>query len=129
MTGGTAFAAGRSDTVCCAPTVTHLLCVDAAQFQGAGHAINRHNICGDTIIHPMGFRVKYNLIETLFHHVLQAFIHFAFTPEKALAVLHPLEIADRYATRIAENVRDDENSLSLDNRVGVRRGGTVGALA
>src|SRR5580692_8333589 len=103
--------------------------IDAAQFQGAGHAINRHNICGDTIIHPVGFGVKHNLIETLLHHVLQAFIYFALAPEKALAILHPLEVADGDASGISKNVRDDEDSLFLDDRVGVRRGGAVGALA
>ena len=103
--------------------------VNTAQFQCAGHAIDRHNICSDTIIHPVGFCVKHNLIETLFHHVLQAFIHFAFAPEKALAILHPLEVADRDAAGIAENVRDDEDSLLLDNRIGVRGGGAIGALA
>src|SRR4029077_1712472 len=111
------------------PYVTHLLCVDAAQFQGAGHAINRHNICGDTIIHPVGFGVKHNLIETLLHHVLQAFIHFALAPEKTLAILHPLEVADGDATSITENVPDDEDSLFFDDWVGVGSGWAVSALA
>src|SRR5271167_2286390 len=77
----------------------------------------------------MRFRGADDLIETLTHDVLQALVHFAFTPEKSLTVLDPLEITDGYAAGIAQNVGDNENSLAVDNFVGVGSYRTVGAFA
>ena len=46
-----------------------------------------------------------------------------------MAVLHPFEIADGDAAGVGENVRDDENSLAINNRIGRGGGGTIGAFA
>ena len=88
------------------PYCEALLGVDAAQLQRAGHAIDRQHVGGDTIIHPVRFRVAHHFIEAVLHHVLQALVHFALAPEKALAILHPLEIADGDAAGIGENIRE-----------------------
>src|ERR1700691_873263 len=68
-------------------------------------------------------------MKAAFHHVLQTLVHFAFTPEKTLTVLHPFEIAHGDAPRIPKDIGDDKDSLFLDDGVRVRSGRAVGRLA
>src|ERR1700730_9815099 len=77
----------------------------------------------------MCFGVAYYLFETMVHHILQAFVHFAFAPEKSLAILHPFEITHRNTARIPQNVRDDKNSLTLDNGIRMRGRRPIGSFA
>src|SRR4029077_17915308 len=47
----------------------------------------------------------------------------------ALAILYPLEVADRDAASVSENIRDDENPLPLNDGIGVPRRRSVSTLA
>ena len=60
----------------------------------------------------------------------EEFVHdFGFAPEEALQVLHPLEVGDHHAARVAQHVGDDEDVRSLiQNGVGFGRGRAVGGL-
>ena len=62
------------------------------------------------------------------HHLLEAAIHDLFCPEVAHAVLHPLEVGDRHAAGVGEDVGHDEDAFRLENLVGIGRGRAVGTL-
>src|SRR5438132_4867069 len=49
------------------------------------------------------------LRESAFEDAEEFVHHFGFRPKKALQVLHPLEIGNHHATRVAKNVGNDEN--------------------
>src|ERR1700722_83386 len=103
--------------------------VNTAKSQGPSYTVNRHNIRSDSIVNVMRLSIPDYLFETVIHHVLQALIYLIFTPEKALAILHPFEITHGNTTGISENVRDNKNSLILDDRIRVRRRGAIGTFA
>src|SRR4029077_16751794 len=105
------------------------LSINPAKLQRASHAIDGHDVSGDSIVHLVRLRVANDLIEALLHHVLQPLVHFVFAPEKALAVLDPLEIADGDSARISENVGNNEDSLFFDDRVGVGSSRAIRAFA
>ena len=77
----------------------------------------------------MGFGIAHDLVEGVVHDVPEVFVHFALAPEEALAVLHPFEIAHGDAAGVAKNIRDGEDALALDEVIGPRGGGPVGAFA
>src|SRR5580658_3754604 len=93
--------------------------INSTQFQRARNAVNGQHIGRDAVIYLVELGVAYHLIEGIFHHIQQALVHFAFAPEKALAILHPLKVAYGHAARVAQNVRDREYSFTVDNRVGL----------
>src|ERR1700730_14911916 len=103
--------------------------VKPSELQGGGHSIDRYDVSGDPVVHVVSFGIPHHLIEAQLEHVLEAFVYLALAPEKALAILNPLEVADRDAARIPENVRDDENPFSLNDRIGLKRRRSIGAFA
>src|SRR5437868_2755144 len=52
-------------------------------------------------------------------------VPFARPPEQSLPVLHPFEIAHRYAAGIPQNIRYGEDTLGIDNSVGLPGGWPV----
>src|SRR5580704_9442428 len=112
-----------------APEIIYPSCVKPPELQGGGHSINRNDVSGDPIVHVVSFGIPHHLIKALLEDVLEAFVHLALAPEKALPILNPLEVADRDAARIAENIRDDENPLLLNDRIGLARRRSIGAFA
>src|SRR5258708_16285508 len=127
--------ASRSGTNCGAlhapesERIAEILRVDAAQLKRTGHPIDRQHVRRDAIVDLVRFGVAYHFIEGVFHHIVQALIDLALAPEEALAVLHPLEIADRNAACIAENIRHGEDALGVDDGVSFPRGWSVRAFA
>src|SRR6266481_1815199 len=105
------------------------LCVNAAQLQRGGHAVNRQHISRDPVVYLVRFGVTNDFVERAFHNVQQPLVHFAFPPEKTLPVLNPFEIADGNATGVAENIRHGKDSFCINHRIGLPGGGAVGALA
>src|SRR5260370_10206516 len=77
----------------------------------------------------MRLRVFHHLVESVFHEVKQALVHFALAPEEALTVLDPFEIAHRYPAGVAENVWHGEDTLAIDDRVVLPGCWTVCAFA
>ena len=67
--------------------------------------------------------------EGAFHDAEKFVHHFGFGPEEALEVLHPFEVGNNDAARVAEDVGNDEDFGALiEDEIGVGRGGTVGAF-
>ena len=67
-------------------------------------------------------------VERRVHHLLQVFEHALGAPVVAHAVLDPLEVRHADAAGIAQDVRDDEDLLLLQDVVGLGRARPVGAL-
>src|SRR5208337_1848979 len=102
--------------------------VDAAQFQGGSHTVNRHHVGGNAVVDAVEFGVANHLVEGAIHDVKETLVDFALSPEEALAVLHPPEVAHRNAAGIPENVGDSENALGVNDGVGLPGGGAVSAF-
>src|SRR5258705_8164274 len=69
-----------------------------------------------------------HFVESADHNALQALIDLFGVPEQAFLILHPLEIADRNAAGIGQDVWQDSDSAARENFVGMRRGRAVGSL-
>src|SRR5260370_20752222 len=95
--------------------------INTAELEGAGDPVDAQHIGGNAVVDLVQARKGHHLIEGIVDYVVEALVHFALPPEETLAVLHPFEIADGDATRIAENVRHGEDALGVDNRVGLPR--------
>src|SRR5262245_23177638 len=66
--------------------------------------------------------------EGLEHQLPELGVHLLLVPEVLLQVLHPLEVADRHAAGVAEDVRDDERVGLRQDAVRLRGGRAVGAF-
>src|ERR1035437_3348846 len=62
------------------------------------------------------------------HYLLQFRVDILLIPEEVVFVLHPLEVADRHATGVTEDVRDQEYALLVEDAVGFRGHWAVGRL-
>ena len=51
-----------------------------------------------------------------------------FSPEKALQVLYPLEVADGHATCIGQDIRHNRNAAIIEDMVCLWRRRTIGSL-
>ena len=67
-------------------------------------------------------------LEGAIHDALQAVVDAVLGPEEALHVLDPLEVADRHAAGVAQDVGDDEDAAVVQDLVGLRGGRPVGGL-
>src|SRR5208283_2067796 len=103
--------------------------VNAAQLESGSHAVDCQHVGGNPVVDAVEFSIANHLVEGAFHHVEKALVDFALAPEKALAVLHPLEIAHGDAAGIAKNIGNGENPLCIDDGVGLPGCGAVGAFA
>src|SRR5205814_951969 len=102
--------------------------INTAELEGPGDPVNGQHIGGNAVVDFVQFRKAHHFIERVFHDVEKALVHFAFAPEKPLAVLDPFEIADGNASGVAENVRHGEDPFGVDNRVGLPSSRSVGAF-
>ena len=50
------------------------------------------------------------------------------SPEKALQILYPFKVADRYTTSICQDIRHNGNTAIIEDHVCLWRGGAVGRL-
>src|SRR5215469_5114593 len=103
--------------------------VNSAQLERARHPIDGYHVCGDAVIHAMTLPIAHDLVEAIFHHVLQPLVHFALAPEESLPVLYPLEITHRHAACVSKNVWNDENTLVLDDEISMGCRRTIRAFA
>src|SRR5512138_1091484 len=99
-----------------------LSCVDTAQLEGEGDAVNGQHVCSDPIIHRVLLCVGDDMVEVADHQFLQTGIDHVLVPEETLPVLDPFKIRYCDSTRVGENVRDDENAFPGENYVRIRRG-------
>ena len=66
--------------------------------------------------------------ERLDHDPLELVVDLGLVPEVAVEVLHPLEVADGHAAGVAQDVRDQEDAVLEEDRVGLGRRRAVGRL-
>ena len=66
--------------------------------------------------------------EGLDHDLLELRVDDRLAPVVAVEVLDPLEVADRHAAGVAQDVRDQEHAVLGQDLVGVGRGRAVGGL-
>src|SRR5262249_22529388 len=102
--------------------------VDSAHLQGTRHAVDCQHVGRDAVVHVVRFRITHNLVESTLHDVEQALVHFLFAQKEALAVLYPLEVADRPPAGIAQDIRHGEHALTLDDGVRLPRRRAVRSL-
>ena len=112
-----------------APVPASALRIDPAQPVHRRDARDRQHVRRRAHVHLVALRELEHRLEAALHDLAESLIHDLLGPEVAAAVLHPLEVRDRDAARVGENVGDDEDPLLLENRIGGRRGRTVRALA
>ena len=70
-----------------------------------------------------------HFLEGGLHHALQAIVDVLGIPEQVLLVLHPLEVRHGNPAGVAQNVRNDEHALLVQNPVGLRSDGPFAASA
>src|SRR5579885_348965 len=85
--------------------------VDPPQLDRVDHPVQGHHVGRDAVVHVVGFGVVDHSIEGFDHNLLQPLVDRVLIPEEALAVLHPLEIGDRDAAGIGQNIGNDEDTL------------------
>src|SRR5207248_445690 len=99
--------------------------INAAQFQHRSHSVDRQHVRRDAVVDLVRLGVPHHFIERILHEIQQPLVHFALPPEESLPVLHPFEIAHRYAAGIPQNIRYGEDTLGIDNSVGLPGGWPV----
>src|ERR1700690_625300 len=102
--------------------------IDAAKLESLGNAVNGQHVSRDTVVDLMCLSVANDFVEGTVHHVVEAFVDFAFAPEETLTILNPFEIADGDAAGVAEDIRDSEDALGINDGVGLPGSGTVGTF-
>src|SRR5579864_493166 len=103
--------------------------VDAAQFDREGYSIEGEHIRRCAVVDGVLFGVGDHVVEAVHHNLFQAIVDHLLIPEIALAILHPLEIRDRDAAGVGQNIRDHEDALLPEDGIGEVGSGTVGAFA
>src|SRR5450759_707917 len=63
------------------------------------------------------------------HDVVEALVDLALLPEELLQVLDPLEIGDRHAARVGQDVGDQEHAFVGEDVIGFGGGRTIGSLS
>src|ERR1041385_8810421 len=103
--------------------------IETAEPVHRRHAIDRHDVRRDPVRDGVARGHGHDFAERAHENRLEPAVHGLLVPEVAAAILHPLEVAHHHAARVRQNVGDHENPFVLENLVGVRAGGAVGALA
>ena len=63
-------------------------------------------------------RVGHHVVEAVDHDLFQPLVHHVFIPEEPLAILHPFKIRNSHAAGVRQDVRNDEDFLFCQNRIG-----------
>src|ERR1039457_6852316 len=69
-----------------------MLCVESPKPDGFRDAIEGQHVGGDAVVDTVGLGVLNHRVKTFHHDLFQALVHQLLIPEKALTVLHPLEV-------------------------------------
>src|SRR5690606_16397833 len=102
--------------------------IDPAELERPGHPLDRDDVGRDAERHAVLLARVVDLVEGLVHHPVEAAVDAVEAPEVAVAVLDPLEVGDRHAAGVGEDVRDDDDAVLLEDGVGGGGRGAVGAL-
>src|SRR5256885_3849863 len=102
--------------------------VYASRERGLGDPADRNHVRGRAHVDLVLLGHVEHVVEGLHHYLFQARVDRGLAPEQVLEVLHPLEVAHRDAAGVAEDVRDEEHALLVEDPIGFGRGGAVRGL-
>src|SRR5487761_548749 len=80
----------------------------AAELFAGAHLLDAKRHGGNPVRHPVVAAAPRNLPKRCLENLLEAMVDLGFGPEQLLQVLHPFEIRNDDAARIAQNVGDHE---------------------
>ena len=95
--------------------------IDASHARVIGHSVYRQHVRRGPRIDGVRVGITTQIVEARDHLVLQSLVDHILPPEIAHAVLDPLKIRDRHPAGVRQNVRNDENSLLVQDLVRGRR--------
>ena len=101
--------------------------VEAAHRGGVGDALDGQQVGRRAHVHAFAEAHRQDVLERLDHDPLELVVDLGLVPEVAVEVLDPLEVADRHAAGVAQDVGDLEDA-PLPNRI-ASASGVVGPLA
>src|SRR5689334_3426358 len=88
-----------------------VLRVDAAKAVYGGNTADRQHVRRRAHVHSVLARKLEHVGKAPRHDLGETIVHRLFVPEIAAAVLHPLEIRDRDAPGVGEDIGNDEDAL------------------
>src|SRR5688572_28167841 len=91
--------------------------VDPSQPMNRSNTADRQHVRCRTHVDLVLLGELEDIAETAHHDVAQPVVDDLLAPEIATAILHPLEVRDRHAARIGQDVRDDEDPFLFQNGV------------
>src|SRR5262249_34152116 len=83
------------------------------------HAVDPADQRGGAQIALLGAREREHVAERALHEVDQTRVDLLLAPEELLEPLHPLEVGDRHAAGVGEDVGHDEDAALVEDRVGL----------
>ena len=102
--------------------------VEPAESRRFGDALHRDGLGGQAWIDPVGARPSPDGVGGRQDLPAQALVDLLEGPRECRSVLGPFEVADDDAPGVAQDVRDDDDPVSAEDRVGVRRTGPFGGF-
>src|SRR5579862_8672130 len=102
--------------------------VDAAVVRCLGNTLDGKEVCALPQRNPVLLRPIPYLCERAMHHLLETSVDLVLVPEERLQILDPLEIGDRHAAGVGEDVGYDGDAALLEQDVRVGSDRTVGRL-
>ncbi len=102
--------------------------VNAAEFVDAGDSADGEHVGGGAHVDAaLPGKIQY-IVKAAPHDRLEALVDQILGPEVPAAILYPLEVRDRHATGVGEDVRDNEHAVLVKNGIGRSRCRAVGSL-
>src|SRR4029453_10654945 len=102
--------------------------IDAAGDRGLRDALDGQPVRREAHRDVLRLVERPGLVERARRDVVQLRVHLVPLPEVLLEALHPLEVGDEEPAGVAEDVREDEHALLLEDLVRGRRDWAVRAL-
>src|SRR5262245_48928606 len=95
--------------------------IHAAHLRHRGDTADGHDVGGGAKVGLVTLRGLEDVFEGLDHLGFEALVDLVLGPEVAMPILDPFEVRGGDATRVGENVRDDEHAALVQMLVRVRR--------
>src|SRR5207302_5184494 len=100
--------------------------VEAARQRRFGHAADRQHVCRHAQVGVVLDGRAVHIFEAAHHDPTQPRVDLVDAPEELFAVLDSLEVADRDAAGVAQDVGDNHDAALVPDVVGLRVGTAVG---
>src|SRR6266849_4676087 len=115
---------GRSVSVLLSPSLR----IHSTNLRRLSNTCHSQQVCAHAQVCLLLLGLALHAMEGTGHNRFEAVVDLVLSPEKALQVLHPLEVAHRYAAGVRHDVRDYRNTAIGEDAVGIRGGWTIGSL-